>query len=97
MNVLQLQWSIQRQESGRRSITIDYGTGCTGFYDNTRSGKIIINVTGPGGKMGSKRTVTFDDYYFNGIKVEGTKLFENLGANDDRKYRYLGDSYRWQA
>jgi len=66
-----------------KSITIDYGTGCTGFYDNTRSGRIIINVTGPRREVGSKRTVTFDDYYFNGIKVEGIKLFENLGANDD--------------
>jgi hypothetical protein len=63
-------------------ITIDYGTGCTGFYDHTRSGKVIINVTGPRKEEGSKRTVTFEDYHFNGIKVEGTKLFENLGPND---------------
>lgn len=62
-------------------ITIDYGTGCTGFYDNTRSGRIIIEVTGPRREEGSKRRVTFDDYYFNEIKVEGTKLFENLGLN----------------
>lgn len=65
-----------------KAITIDYGTGCTGFYNNTRSGKIIINVTGPRREEGSKRTVTFDNYYFNDIKVEGTKLFENLGLND---------------
>lgn len=63
-------------------IIIDYGTGCTGFYNITRSGKIIINVTGPRREEGSKRTVTFDNYYFNDIKVEGTKLFENLGPND---------------
>jgi hypothetical protein len=63
-------------------ITIDYGTGCTGFYGNTRAGKIILNVTGPRRIEGSKRTVTFDNYYFNGIKVEGTKVFENLGLND---------------
>lgn len=62
-------------------ITIDYGTGCTGFYDNTRSGKIIIEVTGPRREEGSKRRVTFDDYYFNDIKIEGIKIFENLGLN----------------
>jgi hypothetical protein len=62
-------------------ITIDYGTGCVGFYDNTRSGKIMIEVTGPRRLEGSKRTVTFDNYYFNGIKVEGTKVFENIGLN----------------
>jgi hypothetical protein len=65
-------------------ITIDYGTGCTGFYDNTRSGKIIIEVTGPRRLEGSKRTVTFDNYYFNGMKVEGVKEFENLGLNDNQ-------------
>ena len=67
-------------------ITIDYGTGCTGFYDNTRSGRIIIEVTGPRRMEGSKRTVTFDDYYFNGIKVEGTKEFENLGQNENQNF-----------
>ena len=60
-------------------VTVDYGTGCTGFNDNVRSGKIIIEVTGPRLQAGSKRTITFVDYYFNGIKVEGTKVLENMG------------------
>jgi len=59
-------------------ITVDYGAGCAGFYDATRSGKIVIEVTGPRQQVGSKRTVTFVDYFFNGIKVEGTKVFENI-------------------
>lgn len=67
-------------------ITIDYGTGCTGFYNSSRSGKIIIEVTGPRKEEGSKRTVTFDDYYFNGIKVEGVKVFENLGLNENQNF-----------
>jgi hypothetical protein len=65
-------------------ITVDYGTGCTGFYDNTRSGKIIIEVTGPRLETGSKRTITFDNYFFNGIKVEGTKVLENMGYNSNQ-------------
>jgi hypothetical protein len=64
-----------------KTITIDYGTGCTGFNDNTRSGKIIIVVTGRRLQPGSKKTVTFNNYYFNGIKVEGTKVVENMGFN----------------
>jgi len=67
-----------------KTITIDYGTGCTGFFDNTRSGEIIIVVTGPRKEIGSKKTVTFENYFFNGIKVEGTKEFENLGYNDNQ-------------
>jgi hypothetical protein len=69
-----------------KTVTIDYGSGCTGFYDNTRSGRIIIEVTGPRRQEGSKRTVTFDNYYFNYIKVEGEKVYENLGPNSDDNY-----------
>ncbi|MCX6253342.1 MAG: hypothetical protein NTV31_02570 [Bacteroidia bacterium] len=65
-------------------VTVDYGTGCTGFNDNTRSGKIVIEVTGPRLQVGSKRTVTFVNYYFNGIKVEGTKVLENMGYNSNQ-------------
>ena len=67
-----------------KTITINYGTLCTGYYDNTRSGKIIITVSGPRMQKGSKKTVTFDNYYFNGIKVEGTKVLENMGYNDNQ-------------
>jgi hypothetical protein len=67
-----------------KTITVDYGTGCTGFYENTRAGKIIIVVTGPRRETGSKRTVTFDNYYINGIKVEGTHVLENKGFNSSQ-------------
>lgn len=65
-------------------VTVDYGTGCTGFNDNTRSGKIIIEVTGPRLTVGSKRTITFVNYFFNNIKVEGTKVMENKGYNGNQ-------------
>lgn len=64
-----------------KTVTLDFGTGCTGFNENTRSGKITMVVTGPRLQEGSTRTVTFDNYYFNDIKTEGTKVFENKGYN----------------
>ena len=67
-----------------KTITIDYGTGCTGFYGSTRSGKIIITLSARRNETGATRTVTLDNYYFNGIKVEGTKVVENLGPNDNQ-------------
>jgi hypothetical protein len=67
-----------------KTVTIDYGTSCTGFNDNVRSGKIVIEVTAPRLETGSKRTITFIDYYFNGIKVEGTKVLENMGYNSNQ-------------
>jgi hypothetical protein len=64
-------------------VTVDFGTGCSGFYDNTRSGRIIIEISGPRLETGTTRTVTFEDYYFNGIRVEGTKVIENAGYNEN--------------
>jgi hypothetical protein len=65
-------------------VTVDYGTSCAGLNDNVRSGKIIIEVTGPRLQAGSKRTVTFADYYFNDIKVEGVKVIETIGLNSNQ-------------
>jgi hypothetical protein len=67
-----------------KTITIDFGAGCSGLFDNTRSGKIIITVSGPRMTEGSTKTVTFDNYFFNGIKVEGTKVIENMGNNNNQ-------------
>jgi hypothetical protein len=78
--------TITRPASGLwpRIVTVDYGTSCVGSNDNVRSGKIIIEVTGPRMQVGSKRTITFADYYFNDIKVEGTKVLENMGFNSNQ-------------
>lgn len=67
-----------------KTVTVDYGAYCTGINDNVRSGKIIIEVTGPRLLVGSKRTITFVNYFFNGIKVEGTKVLESMGYNDNQ-------------
>lgn len=61
-----------------KTITINYGTGCSGFNGSTRSGKIVINVTDRRNVVNATRTVTFDNYYFNSIKVEGTKVLKTL-------------------
>jgi len=65
-------------------VTVDYGTGCTGLNENIRKGKIVIEVTGPRLTVGSKRTVTFVNYFFNDIKVEGIKVLENKGFNNNQ-------------
>jgi len=67
-----------------KTITIDYGTGCTGFNGSTRSGKIIINVTDRRNVVNATRTVTFDNYFFNGIKIEGTKEIKTVGLNNNQ-------------
>lgn len=64
-----------------KTITVNYGTECSGFNRSTRSGKIVIIVSARRNVTNSTRTVTFDNYFFNGIKIEGTKEFKNLGPN----------------
>ncbi len=69
-------------------ITIDYGPeNHKIIVHRTREawvrGKIIIVKTGPHRRAGTTRTVTFEEYYFNDNNVEGSKVYENLGKNDD--------------
>ncbi len=82
-------------------VTVNYGQNCVGLNNNVRSGKILIVVTGPRYQAGSKRTVTFDNYFFNGIKVEGVKVIENVRmANNQNPIIYINlnihrENYQW--
>lgn len=67
-------------------VTINFGDGCTTVFNGdtiVRSGKIIVTNTGRWFVPGSQHIVTFDEYYFNGVKVEGTRTVENEGINQE--------------
>jgi hypothetical protein len=53
------------------SIVIDFGSGCTDSRGVTRKGKIIINYNGIRFFPSSTITTTFENYFRNGVKVEG--------------------------
>lgn len=72
------------QDFWPRNIVIDYGTGCTGLNDVVRSGKIIVTLSAPRREVGSVRSLTFEEYYVNGARVEGTKTVTNLGPNSNQ-------------
>lgn len=63
-------------------VTIDYGTGCVGQNGLTKKGKIIINVSGDMRVTGNTRTITFDNFYINEVKIEGSRDAENIGPNN---------------
>jgi hypothetical protein len=65
-----------------KTITIDYGDGCVGRLGNTVKGKIVIEYTDRRYVPGAKRIITFVDFYFNEIKVEGTRTIENTTTSD---------------
>jgi len=60
-----------------KTITIDFGSGCTGKDGHTRRGKIITVYTGHMRDAGSSATTTFDGFYIDSIKVEGTLSIQN--------------------
>ena len=64
-------------------VVIDYGTSCTGLNDIVRSGKIVLTLSAPRQEVESVRTLTFEDYYVNGARVEGTLVVTNTGENNN--------------
>lgn len=67
-----------------KTVTIDFGTtGCTDQYFITRKGKLTAVFTDYLHHAGAHVHVTFDNYYVNGAKVEGTyDLANTTGITD---------------
>ncbi len=66
-------------------ITIDYGEGCMMVFNDdtiTLKGQIIITITDRWYKPGAQHIVTFQDFYINDVKIEGTRTITNMGLND---------------
>lgn len=66
-------------------ITIDFGSGCSVIFNGdtiTREGQIIITITDRWFVEGAEHTITFNDFYINGVKIEGTRTITNLGLNE---------------
>ena len=68
-----------------KTIVIDFGTSCT-FNGITRSGKINIVVSDSVRRTGSTAVMTFDNYYVNLFKVEGTYTWTNTSTAATRSW-----------
>lgn len=71
-----------------KTITIDYKTGVLGRDGITRKGIITVVSTNWYGVEGSEHTTTFNNFYHNDFKVEGTHFTKNLGKNSDDFLHY---------
>lgn len=65
-----------------RTITLDFGTGCTDARGNVRTGKIIITRSGRYFQTGSTTTTTLENYTINTIQVAGTRTVTNVTGSD---------------
>ena len=66
-------------------VTIDFGDGCSIIFNGDtirRKGQIIIVVTNRRYILGAQHVVTFNNYFMNGVKIEGTRTITNLGLNE---------------
>lgn len=71
------------------TITIDFGAGCLGRDGHYRSGKIITTYTNRLIFPGAKATTTFDNFYFDSIKVEGVHEISNIGTLTELKLKVV--------
>lgn len=78
----------RNHDFANKTITIDFGDGCTGPRGRVRKGKIIITYTGRLLEPGAVHTVTFEDFYINDIRIEGTRTKENLSESTGDYLRF---------
>ncbi|MGE5106191.1 MAG: hypothetical protein ACM3H8_01490 [Sphingobacteriales bacterium] len=72
-----------------KTVTIDFGTACTGLDGKTRSGKIISVFTGHLAEPGNSVTTTFENYMVDSFKVEGTHKIVNTSTSNSRSFNIV--------
>ena len=78
-----------------RTVTIEFGLQANGSYVNClcndgryRRGKITVTHTAGYFADGSVKTITFDEFYRNDNKVQGTRVITNKGVNAAGNYNW---------
>ena len=64
-----------------KTMTIDYGAGCT-IGAITRKGKLIVNLNGRLRNAGTTISTSFENYFVNEYKLEGTFTITNNATNN---------------
>lgn len=78
-----IECAVVTHDHENNKVIIDYGDGCEGDGGRTRSGKIIVTYSdirwfAPG----ATRSVTFEDFYIDSVKVEGVRTITNITADE---------------
>ncbi len=69
-----------------KTVTVDFGTiGCTDQYGVTRKGKLTAVFTDYLHNPGAHVAVSFDNYYVNGVKLEGSYALKNTSPNSSTR------------
>ena len=70
------------------TITIDFGASCTRPDGRVLSGKIIVDQTDEIRNAGALRTITHDNFFVDGVQIEGTRTWTNNGKNAADQWSY---------
>lgn len=70
-----------------KTITIDFGVGCTSANGVFRAGKITVVLSDSLRKSGSTAVMTFQNYYVNGFKKEGTITWTNTSTSTTKSWQ----------
>lgn len=86
-------------EEGTRTLTLDFGAGCTDAAGNVRTGKIHISWSGGYFTQGSSIVTSLENYSINGVQVAGTMSLTNITssstANPQFSVTLRGGSVVW--
>ncbi|SEK56758.1 hypothetical protein SAMN04488505_101449 [Chitinophaga rupis] len=69
-----------------KTLTLDFGTGCTGTDGRVRAGKVIITISNYIMKPGTIINITLDGYSVNQVQLKGTKVITNQSSGTTFKY-----------
>lgn len=70
-----------------KTLTIDFGNGCTSGNGVTRSGVITVVLSDSLRRPGSTAVMTFNNYVVNGFKKEGTITWTNTSSAGVRSWQ----------
>jgi hypothetical protein len=74
---------VEDEENNIKTVT--FSEDCEGKRGQVRSGSMIITYSETQGETGSFRQVTYDNFYLNGVKIEGIRRTEILSVDDSSK------------
>jgi hypothetical protein len=72
---------VEDEENNTKTIT--FSEDCEGKRGQTRSGTMIVTYSETQGEAGSFRQVTYDDFYLNGVKIEGNRRTEIISIDEN--------------
>ena len=78
---------IEDEENNIKTVT--FSDDCKGKRGQVRSGSMIITYSETQGETGSFRQVTYDNFYLNGVRIEGTRRTEILNADNNENKTML--------